>query len=57
MHFYLTDVVPVRQEQISRLQDDVAKLRQENEQLREHRDRLEIQLESLTEGILLYIRK
>ncbi|XP_019773275.2 mitotic spindle assembly checkpoint protein MAD1 [Dendroctonus ponderosae] len=42
--------VPVRQQQLSRLQDDVAKLRHENEQLREARDKLEIQLESLSEG-------
>lgn len=52
MHF--SESVPVRQQQLARLQDDVAKLRQENEQLREARDKLEIQLESLSEGKWFY---
>lgn len=45
-----TDLVPVKQDQLVRLQDDNSKLRDENQRLREQRDRLEIQLESLTEG-------
>lgn len=45
-----SDLVPVKQEQLARLQDDNSKLREENQLLRDQRDRLEIQLESLTEG-------
>ncbi|KAF7277840.1 hypothetical protein GWI33_009097 [Rhynchophorus ferrugineus] len=45
-----TEVVPVRAEQIARLQDDLAKARDENKLLREQKDNLEIRLESLLEG-------
>ncbi|KAJ8972305.1 hypothetical protein NQ314_000220 [Rhamnusium bicolor] len=45
-----TDTVPVRAEQISRLQDEVQHLKYENEQLRDRRDELEIQLESYLVG-------
>ncbi|XP_023016891.2 mitotic arrest-deficient 1 [Leptinotarsa decemlineata] len=45
-----TDVVPIKAEQISRLQDDIQRLKNENDKLRERNDRLEIQLESYLVG-------
>ncbi|XP_060523090.1 mitotic spindle assembly checkpoint protein MAD1 [Cylas formicarius] len=45
-----SDVVPVKQDQISRLQDTVDKLRAENDVLRQQKDSLEIRLENMLEG-------
>lgn len=43
-------MVPVRAEQITRLQDEIQQLKHDNEKLRERRDELEIQLESYLVG-------
>ncbi|KAG5897303.1 hypothetical protein JTB14_011466 [Gonioctena quinquepunctata] len=45
-----TEVVPVKAEQITRLQDEIQRLKNENDKLRERNDRLEIQLESYLVG-------
>ncbi|XP_018579293.1 mitotic spindle assembly checkpoint protein MAD1-like [Anoplophora glabripennis] len=45
-----SEIVPVRAEQISRLQDEIQQLKHDNDKLRERRDELEIQLESYLIG-------
>ncbi|KAJ8962809.1 hypothetical protein NQ318_001209 [Aromia moschata] len=44
------DIVPVKAEQLSRLQDEVQQLKNENEKLRDRKDQLEIQLETYMVG-------
>ncbi|KAF5300922.1 hypothetical protein FQR65_LT09085 [Abscondita terminalis] len=46
----ISDNIPVRSEQISRLQDEVDKLKMDNDYLREQREQLQIQLEELSVG-------
>ncbi|KAK9878489.1 hypothetical protein WA026_022384 [Henosepilachna vigintioctopunctata] len=45
-----SDLPPIRLEQITRLQNEVDKFKQENERLRERKDQLEIQLEEYLVG-------
>ncbi|KAF5283857.1 hypothetical protein FQA39_LY04677 [Lamprigera yunnana] len=45
-----SESVPVRVEQVSRLQDEIDHLKMENDHLREQKDHLEIQLEELSVG-------
>ncbi|XP_045460678.1 mitotic spindle assembly checkpoint protein MAD1 [Harmonia axyridis] len=49
-NYSVSDLPPVKLEQISRLQSDYEKLKQENERLRERKDQLEIQLEEYLVG-------
>lgn len=50
IYFFLTETVPLKAEQLSRLKDEVQHLKNENDKLRSRRDELEIQLESYLVG-------
>lgn len=47
---YSLDIVPAKLEQLTRLQNEIQALKNENEKLRDRRDELEVQLESLITG-------